>query len=350
MSVARAQRIATTLLYEGYMLYPYRPSAVKNRTRFNFGVLYPDAFARAQAGSDASSLQTECVIEGTDDTHVDVHVRFLHLMARMIGELPAPLVELPAPGDESVRWVDRLVVDGQPFQSWQEAVEREVIECDLSLGSLCRSRRVRAFASPAIRATEPIRDATGSVVGVIERHQRAIVGDLHVSARQVSHETFVLRARVINRTPTHPDRARLRDDALLSSLVSAHVILNSAGGAFVSAQAPPDRLSDVVASCDNVGLWPVLAGENEARDTVLASPIIIYDHPELAPESPGDLFDSTEIDEILSLRILTLTDDEKREMANADQRARRLLERTESLDAHDFMRLHGAMRRNSSGF
>jgi hypothetical protein len=78
---------------------------------------------------------------------------------------------------------------------------------------------------------------------------------------------------------------------------------------------------------------------------MLASPIILYDYPEIAPESAGDLFDGTEIDEILSLRIMTLTDEEKREMWQSDERARLILQRTESMAAEQMMKLHGALRR-----
>jgi hydrogenase maturation protease len=77
---------------------------------------------------------------------------------------------------------------------------------------------------------------------------------------------------------------------------------------------------------------------------MLSSPIILYDYPQIAPESPGDLFDATEIDEILTLRILTLTDDEKRAMASLDERARALLERTESIAREQLMGLHGTIR------
>ena len=88
----------------------------------------------------------------------------------------------------------------------------------------------------------------------------------------------------------------------------------------------------------------MLVGEPGESDTVLASPIILEDHPQVAPESSGDLFDATEIDEILSLRILALTDDEKDEMRSADARARALLDRTEALTGDDMMRLHGTIR------
>jgi len=128
------------------------------------------------------------------------------------------------------------------------------------------------------------------------------------------------------------------------SLVSAHVRLGVTDGQFVSLLEPPQSLSDLAGSCQNVGAWPVLVGAAGERDTMLASPIILYDYPQIAPESPGDLFDGTEIDEILALRIMTMTDDEKSEMRNSDDRARKILERTETLPMQHLMKLHGTLR------
>jgi len=95
----------------------------------------------------------------------------------------------------------------------------------------------------------------------------------------------------------------------------------------------------------NTGTYPVLVGDEGSRNCLLSSPIILYDYPQIAPESAGDLFDGTEIDEILTLRIMSLTDDEKNEMRNADELARRLLERTESLSPDELMNLHGLMKK-----
>ncbi|HEX3953775.1 MAG TPA: hypothetical protein VHW90_09410, partial [Stellaceae bacterium] len=117
------------------------------------------------------------------------------------------------------------------------------------------------------------------------------------------------------------------------------------GGAFVSQTDPPDRLRDAAACCANHGTRPVLVGRDGDRNAILASPIILPDYPRIAPESPGDLFDGTEIDEILTMRILAMTDAEKREMATADPRARALLERTHALTPAEMPRLHGTMRR-----
>jgi hypothetical protein len=124
--------------------------------------------------------------------------------------------------------------------------------------------------------------------------------------------------------------------------VSAHTILGVEQGEFLSLLDPPAGFEDLACQCNNIGTWPVLVGDE--AETMLSSPIILYDHPQIAPESAGNLFDATEIDEILSLRILTLTDDEKREMRNSDERAREILERTENMPEEQFMKLHGILR------
>ena len=136
-----------------------------------------------------------------------------------------------------------------------------------------------------------------------------------------------------------------REQALRHTMASTHAVLRITGGRFLSLADPPENALDLAAQCVNDGVWPVLVGAAGQNDTVLASPIILDDHPEVAPESPGDLFDSSEIDEILTLRILALSDAEKAEMREADERARALLERTEALAPGDLLRMHGAMRR-----
>jgi hydrogenase maturation protease len=130
----------------------------------------------------------------------------------------------------------------------------------------------------------------------------------------------------------------------MQSLISTHIILGVKDGEFVSLLEPPAELQELASSCQNIGAWPVLVGKPGQRDTVLASPIILYDYPQIAPESAGDLFDGTEIDEILSLRIMTLTDEEKREIRESDDRAREILDRTEAIPPEQFMKLHGVVR------
>jgi hypothetical protein len=109
---------------------------------------------------------------------------------------------------------------------------------------------------------------------------------------------------------------------------------------------PPPELQEAARMCKNQGTWPVLVGDDPTgdRSTMLSSPIILYDYPKIAPESPGELFDGTEIDEILTLRVMTMTDAEKEEMRQTDERARQILERTESLPEERLLKMHGVVR------
>jgi len=305
-------RIANAVLYEGYILYPYRPS-VKNRQRWTFGGLYPEAYCQAGNGESAGN-QTECLVEGNAAATIEVVVRFLHLIERRSDEPSS--------------------------QSWQEAEEREVQLGSVSLGELLSGPRSVDFAFPGGRHCEPLRGAAGELI----REQQDIQGSVEVQASPVTEEQFRLTVRVVNRTPCGEAECTGRDAALLRCLVSSHIILGVQNGAFVSLLDPPDCQREAAAACRNVGVWPVLVGAEGQTDIMLASPIILYDYPQVAPESPGDFFDGTEIDEMLTLRILTLTDDEKRVMAAIDERARGLLERTETLAREQMLRLHGTIR------
>ncbi|MBO0776748.1 MAG: hypothetical protein J2P34_10580, partial [Actinobacteria bacterium] len=117
-----------------------------------------------------------------------------------------------------------------------------------------------------------------------------------------------------------------------------------AGGSFVSLLDPPAAARDAARGCRNVHTYPVLAGPPGQRAVMLSSPIIMYDHPQVAPESPGDLHDATEIDEILSLRALTMTEAEKSEARATDRRAAAILDRVETMPPEVMSRLHGAVR------
>ena len=335
--------IANAVLYEGYILYPYRPS-VKNRQRWTFGGLYPEDYCRAQGGGDAFSNQTECLIHGTQATAFEAAVRFLHLTARTVGEIVPPLAEWPDGAEPPSRPVEMLRAGGKLFQSWQEAEEREIVLDEMNLGELSTRRQSKPFAFPGGRRSEPVRGAAGEVVGVVVREQRAIEGEVEWSAVEVAEGLFRLTLRVVNRTPWGDVAPGDRDEALLRSLVSTHAILGVRLGEFVSLLDPPGPWHEAAAACRNVGTWPVLVGEEGQADTMLSSPIILYDYPQVAPESRGDFFDGTEIDEMLTLRVMTMTDEEKRAMAAVDERAGALLARVEGMAQDQLLALHGTIR------
>lgn len=293
MNSKRIEEIAAAVLYEGYLLYPYRASAIKNRQRWNFGVLFPRAFAE-NSGNDAWSMQTECLLRAGDDAQFSVRVRFLHL--------------LPEPANR---------------RAAQGAKEREIALDTFRISALANATRRQRIEFPA------------------EPDHQALSATIEAKAEPVQSGVYRLRVTVYNSTSSE---ASVRDQALLEAMVSTHTILGIEGGQFISVLDPPDELREATDCCRNLGTWPVLAGEEGSCDAMLSSPIILYDYPQIAPESPGPLFDGGEIDEILTLRIMTLTEDEKIEMAQADERTREILERTEALPPEHLLKLHGVLR------
>jgi len=317
--------IADAVLYEGYVLWPYRRSALKNAQRWTFGGVYPRAHAEARAmGDDPWTMQTQCLVEGPGEARVSVTLRFLHVVWRQV---------IDAGGRE----VDALTVGAERHLTWEEAVEREVAPGAVALAELATGRRV-PVAIAAGREEEPL-----GPEGAIVRTWEPLEGALHVSAESLGPALHRLTARVENVTPWGGGP---REAALRRTLCSAHTTLRaSGGGAFVSQTDPPPALRAAAEACENRGTWPVLVGEPGSRDTVLSSPIILEDHPRIAPESPGDLFDGGEIDQLLILNILQLTDEEKAEARATDPRVREILDRSEGLTPEELMRLHGRTAR-----
>lgn len=293
MNFALVEKVARAALYEGYLLYPYRPSSTKNRQRWTFGALYPEAYCPVQ--EDSCELQVEFLVRGGPESALSVRLRFLHLLERAAG----------------------------PRDDWQQAAEREVAMPELRLAALLAAPASLRFFFPA--SETPL--------------QQEIEGSLSLAAAGCGGELYRLTARVKNLTGIEPSATR--EAAQMRALASTHLLCGVRAGEFVSLIDPPEPAREAASRCRNQGAYPVLVG---APDTLLASPIILYDYPQIAPESAGDLFDSSEIDEILTLRILTLTDAEKREMRAADPRAAALLDRTEALGQEELMRLHGVLR------
>jgi hypothetical protein len=303
VTLQSVRNIADAVLYEGYILYPYRASAQKNRSRWQFGVIMSPGYAAAEE-SEASSTRAECVMEYTGPPAVRVILRFLQVQRRTS--------QAPIAG------------------SWDEAVERE-IEVSADSAALSGGGVRQEFT------VEGGEDRDGDTV----RRREPLSGVVSVRAAEVPGpwRAVRLQVRIENRTDAGPP-PRCREDALPTALVAAHAIITVDGGKFVSMTDPPEWAQPAVAQCRNEGGWPVLVEDR----AVLFSPIILPDHPEVAAESPGELYDGTEIDEILTLRTLALSGEEKAETRATDPRAAALLDRVESMDAESMARLHGTMR------
>jgi hypothetical protein len=341
VNTTAVEEVVNAVLYEGYILYPYRPSSRKNQQRFTFGRVYPAAYSAAQAGAEPCEMQTQCLwrTDAPDTAVLDLSVHFLHSVARAVGLCPADAAEFRA--------LPELRVDGRPYQSWQEAVEHRIHCPAQSSSTLCREPMTLAFSFPAERTSETIHNARGEAAGLIVRRQEALEGVVEWRAERVDRQVFRITARVVNRTPLGAGQLANPDAVLARIFASTHLILRVSGpGEFLSLLDPPEIYREPSAACRNIGVWPVLVGDAAARErsTMLASPIILYDYPQIAPQSAGDLCDGGEIDEILTLRIKTLTDDEKSEMREVDDFARRILERTDALPDERLLAMHGAMR------
>ncbi len=305
------RQVADAVLYEGYVLYPYRASAQKNRSRWQFGVLMPPDYAVADP-SEKSMTRAECVFTHAGQPTVEVTVRFLQVQRRRT-EDPAPSV-------------------------WDEAVERE-IPVIVTSPRLLGEGFTREFVIPGGEEHET---STGTLV--VRRRER-LAGSVFVHATPLPGPWQAARLTVGITNQTNAATGPVtRDQALPSALVAVHMIITISGAAFVSMTDPPEWALGEVAACENIGVWPVLAGPPGCRDVMLASPIILPDHPELAAQSPGELFDGTEIDEILTLRTLALTDAEKDAARATDARAAALIDRVEAMDAPTMEQLHGTIR------
>ncbi|HSU85483.1 MAG TPA: hypothetical protein VLI42_02000 [Chthoniobacterales bacterium] len=346
MNRPAVDQIVNAVLYEGYILYPYRPSSKKNQiARFTFGRVYPQDYSVAQEGKEPCVMQTEFLVrDESKDAVANISVRFLHPLARDVGRLPEPMAEWEPGAEPRFEIVPRLEVDGKLYQTWQEAVEREVTLTPAALQTA--GSREHSFSFPASREVESIQNAEGLIVGAVVRRVEAIGGSVEVKLEIIEPDAVRIRVRILNQTPVPNESLEIQEAIALRTFALTHTILQVGGGECISLLDPPGQYLEVAKACQQIGAWPVLVGdENKGeRDVMLSSPIILYDYPKIAPESPGELFDGAEIDEILTLRIQTMTDAEKMEMRGVDEQARRILERTETLTQADLLKMHGVMR------
>ncbi|QDY80706.1 hypothetical protein FQU76_02370 [Streptomyces qinzhouensis] len=330
-----ARRIADAVLFEGYVLYPYRASAAKNRLRWQFGVLVPPGYA-AVSGESAHQ-RTECLFEPRAGDRLAVELRFLRARRRTVQRA------LP---DGEFETVPELELGERVLLPWDEGVE-ETVRLLVPVDRLGGDGVVHPFRLPALRDEERLTGDDGTAAGRLLRESAEVSGAVRVSARPLPgpYGTLLLTALAENTGGWLPGEGARRADALPYALVSAHLLIAPERGTFLSVTDPPRWAAPVVAGCRNEHTWPVLANPPGTRDDVLlSSPIILEDHPRIAPESPGPLYDATEIDEILALRTAALTEREKREARGTDERAGAVIDLAESLPPEVLERLHGAVR------
>ncbi|OBF37762.1 hypothetical protein A5724_11400 [Mycobacterium sp. ACS1612] len=298
-----ARAVADAVLYEGYLLYPYRASSRKNQSRWQFGVLGPQGAAATGIGEE-DTLSAQVLVRPIGAPALSGVIRFLQLQHR---------------DGAGTEWL-----------TWDEAVECETVIPSLPLTSLPRTVDI------SVPAGTDIENVDG---GRLVRTRRALHGQLDVSA-EVDGDLMRLSLTVRNTAAPAADK----DDAIATSLIGTHLLVAVTGGEFVSLLEPPDSAAAAAARCRHHRCFPVLAGPPGTRDLVLVSPIILYDHPEIAEQSKGALYDSTEIDEILTLRVMTMTDEEKAQARATDPRAAQIIDRCDAMSPEAMLDLHGVLR------
>lgn len=321
----RARAIADAVLYEGYLLYPYRSTSSKNRSRWQFGVLGPPGAAAAGIGED-DTLSAQILVDGTGQ--LTFVVRFLQVQHRSVER---------DDGGGRFRPVAELTSGPQSWVTWDEAVE-----CERPFGPFA----VDALTSPIVL---PVTAAAGEDVepvrgGRLVRTRAAISADLTIRA-EPDDGRYRIGVTIRNSAVAQSDR----DSATAVSLIGTHVIVEVVGAEFISLLEPVDSAADSAARCDHHRCFPVLAGAPGERDLILISPIILYDHPEIAEQSDGALYDGCEIDEILTLRVMTMTDEEKAQARATDPLAARIIDRCEAMSGDTLQRMHGVLRDPHAG-
>ena len=323
MGFERVQKIADTVLLEGYVLYPYRATSAKNRYRWTFGVLAPRRWSEA-GGCEPWWLEARCLVAG--ESAVTGRLRFLRVVERRVEA---------AAGDGFVP-VAELEADGTTYVPWEEG---EIREIDFRIPQTLAETTVLPFSLPPEEEIRVLKDGAGKTLGRVIWSRRELRGVVQCEIEKLEGGLRKIRVRVENLTAFH-DLTAPRAEAVRSSFCSTHVLLQVESARFVSLTDPPENAREAAAGCVNVGTYPVLAGD----DTLLCSPIILYDDPQLAPESPGDFFDACEIDELLALRTMTLTPDEKKLARATDARSAAIVDRVEAMPNEAMARLHGAIR------
>ena len=268
------EQLVDSLLWEGYALYPYTPTATKNATPTPFGIVYPPVYAAALA-STYDHLELRCVLEASPDAVLGAEVRFL------------------APGGQR-----------------HTAVERRLELTGAMVGALAHV--------PARKPASVSCGGEGAPLSV----------EMTLETRELGEREYEVILRVANGTLVSSglDRA----GALGRSLLSTHPIVRVQGGRFLSPLERP---------CQSVNTFPVLA--SPADDVVLGAAIVLPDHPEIAPESHGGLFDSTEIEEALLLHVQVLSDAERAEIEQQDPAVREMIARAAAATPEQIVALHG---------
>lgn len=279
--MSNIEKICNALLYEGYALFPYRRNALKNQKRFNFGVLSPKNWVEKQI-NEHYFQQTEILVLAENDVKLSFSTRFLKLSNEL---------------------------------GWQTAEERKFED-----------------------------KFTFDKSKLVEYKEDSLFGKIEITSEKLTDNLFKVRFMFENRSEIENCEKFSREEILQFSFVSTHTILEIENGKFISLLETPDEFIEQAKSLENINIFPVLIGDKSKQNNILASPIILYDFPEIAENSLENFFDGLEIDELMILNLLALPEKEKRQIAETDERTRQIIEKIENLNSEDLLKLHAHLR------
>ncbi|TFE67522.1 hypothetical protein [Methylacidiphilum caldifontis] len=325
MNLDQARQLARTLLYEGYILWPYHPKALKNNpsTRFQFGVLMPKSNEHSLHYETSSTFSYLFFIAPHTST-LEIWLRFLQLQKRIVEEKR----------DGDYLPVEKLFFSNKWFVSWDEAIEHELFY-SFSLEQLKNNQEI--FLE--VPGKTQIEDYP---FGRILRQTETLKAHIKLNCTEKESITvFSIQLENTNQS-RNASEAYSRELLLKRAFLSTHFIFKLQPGQFISQQDPPPFLQPLIHSFNfQGGLWPILLSNN----LVIASPIIIEDYPQIAPESQGDDFDSTEIEELLALSTLGLSTEEKELAEATDPKVQQIFKRWNESQLDSLVRLHGVIRK-----
>jgi predicted nucleotidyltransferase len=332
------EKITRTVLYEGYAIFPYRRSSAKNVKPIPFGTVYPQVYQKHHSELHAAT-QTQCILQASEQASVKITVRFLHLRRKRLLRIDPENF-----GQNQFQSRDIIEIDDQTYESGWEALEREIDIGTHKLSDLINEPYKEAIHFEEEQTSDIIYDKDGKVAGNMLFQQDEINGELWITAKPagIVEDGYMITVNVGNTTTVDNAAGCSRDEVYGQSFLSANTILATDQGKFISQTDPPQDWREVNEACENINTWPVLIDKN--NKTMLSSPIVLYDYPEIAPESRGINFDSTEIEEMLMLQVAALTDEEKQEVEQSDSKMKAMLERVKNTTPGELLKLHGGFK------
>ena len=262
-------------------------------------------------------MQTECLVESTDGRHwckspFAFFTRWRERSGRSSPKQPS------IPRDADSKPVQELRVDGRLYQTWQEAVERTVALAPQSIKTFAERSFELPFTFPSSCTSEPICDDAGRVVGMMTRRQEELQGRVEIGATSIDAKVFKLSVRSSTKREFLSSELASPDAVIMRTFASTHAVLSAARRRVPVAarsSAGIHRSGRHLPACREPtrSWWETRSSASATRCWPRRSSFMITRG--LRRKVPGDLFDGTEIDEILDPS--RHGDDRRREVRDA---------------------------------